>query len=179
MIVSVKLMSWTMDGCLILNKWGWCQRLMHHCNSNCQHVSFVIIFLLPYPNAPLSPSITGARGSNSLRITWHAKKKIEREEGQSVCWLGGIPDLLGVAFQSPKRLIGVRRLRRQQRRWLVCRRVKLGLLSSSRWQRPKAQTVSRCSSWLQWQVCQMFRWKASLLYLPAAKVGGPAVIVMY
>ena len=45
-------------------------------NVNCQNVSIFIVFFLPYPNfAPLSPNITSARGSDTLRITWFEKSQ--------------------------------------------------------------------------------------------------------
>ena len=70
----------TMDGCLILNKLVRRRVKLFQrdgntakCNANCQNVSIFIDFFLSHPNnfAPLSPSITWARGSNSLKITWY------------------------------------------------------------------------------------------------------------
>ena len=79
MTAGIKLMTQTMDGCLILNKLGrrrlkLCQRVMATLQcylSKCEH--FFRVFL-PHPNfAPLSPKFTWARGSDPLRITWYKK----------------------------------------------------------------------------------------------------------
>ena len=67
-----------------VNAWFWtnwaggegnCVRdWWQHCNVNYQNVSIFIGVFLPYPNfAPLSPNITWARGSESLRMTWYEK----------------------------------------------------------------------------------------------------------
>ena len=57
MKAGAKLMTRTMDGCLILNELGRTRVKL------CQRV-------LPQPNcAPLSPNITWAKGNDSLRIT--------------------------------------------------------------------------------------------------------------
>ena len=79
MTAGIKLLTQKMDGCLILNKLvrrrvKLYQRAMAALNVNCPNVNIFIVFFLPYPNfAPLSPNITWARGSDSLRITWYKK----------------------------------------------------------------------------------------------------------
>ena len=91
MTAGIELMTRTMDGGLILNKLGrrrvkLCQR-----NVSCRNVSIFIAFLLPHPNCtPLSPNITRARGSDSLRITWYKKGEaddvLRGADFQSTAW---------------------------------------------------------------------------------------------
>ena len=72
MTASLKLLTWGMGGCLILNKLVRRRVKLFQrdgntakCNANCQNVSIFIGYFLSHPDfAPFSPNITGARRSN-------------------------------------------------------------------------------------------------------------------
>ena len=65
------------DGWVRINwergEWHCVREWWQYCSANYWNVSIFISFL-PHPNfAPLSPNITWARGSDSLRIIWYKK----------------------------------------------------------------------------------------------------------
>ena len=68
--------SWWMGAWFWINwgggEWSCVREWWQHCSVNCWNVSIFTGVFLPRPNfAPLSPNITWARESDSLRITWY------------------------------------------------------------------------------------------------------------